>query len=226
MFNIVITAGGIEEKIDSVRKITNTSTGKLGSIIANQIIESKNDKIEKIYYITTQNAIKPTENKKIKIIYVNGAYDLKEKITDILTQKRVDLFIHSMAVSDYTIDYITTAKLLAEFIENNNEKKVEEAININNNVLKRDKKISSTEENLIIKLKRTSKIISSIKEISPSTKLIGFKLLSNVSKEELYNAAYKQLEKNKCTLVVANDSKDINENRTQSYNYRQKWNSS
>ena len=32
---VVITAGGTSEKIDNVRKITNSSTGKLGLCIAN-----------------------------------------------------------------------------------------------------------------------------------------------------------------------------------------------
>ena len=44
-----------------------------------------------------------------------------------------------------------------------------------------DSKISSYEDNLVIILKRTPKIISMIKEISPSTHLIGFKLLDSVS---------------------------------------------
>ena len=35
MKKIVITAGGTGEKIDNVRKITNSSSGKLGMTIAN-----------------------------------------------------------------------------------------------------------------------------------------------------------------------------------------------
>ena len=53
--NIVITAGGTSEYVDKVRKITNSSTGKLGSIIANKILESKN--ISNLYYITTKKSI-------------------------------------------------------------------------------------------------------------------------------------------------------------------------
>lgn len=53
--NIVITSGGTSEYIDAVRKITNSGTGKLGSIIAEQI--SKNENINKIFYIYTTKAI-------------------------------------------------------------------------------------------------------------------------------------------------------------------------
>ena len=35
MKRIVITSGGTSERIDNVRKITNSSSGKLGMVIAN-----------------------------------------------------------------------------------------------------------------------------------------------------------------------------------------------
>ena len=66
-------------------------------------------------------------------------------------------------------------------------------------------KISSYEDNLIIVLKPTPKIISIIKNLSPSTYLVGFKLLDGVSKEELIEVAKRLRNKNNCDLVVAND---------------------
>ena len=48
---IIITAGGTSEKIDNVRKITNSSSGKLGLCIANELIRSKGKEIETLYYI-------------------------------------------------------------------------------------------------------------------------------------------------------------------------------
>ena len=73
----------------------------------------------------------------------------------------------------------------------------------------RSKKISSSEDNLFIKLKRTPKVINMIKDISPNTYLVGFKLLDNVSEEELINVATNLKEKNKCDLVLANDLDSI-----------------
>ena len=66
-------------------------------------------------------------------------------------------------------------------------------------------KLSSYEDNLVIVLKPTPKIISSIKNLSPSTYLVGFKLLDGVSKEKLIEVAKRLRNKNKCDLVVAND---------------------
>ena len=41
-YNVVITSGGTSEKIDNVRKITNSSSGKLGMTIANHLLQENN----------------------------------------------------------------------------------------------------------------------------------------------------------------------------------------
>lgn len=207
--NIIITSGGTEENIDNVRKITNMATGKLGATICNTLLSKKNDNINKIYYLSPDNSIKPIENEKIEFVPINGTYDLKEKVEHLLKDNRIDYFIHSMAVSDYTTEYITTASLLAKYIEENNKKDIESLIRENKNILDRNSKISSSEEDIIIKLKPTPKIISIIKSISPKTCLVGFKLLTNVSKRELCDVSYKLLMKNNCDLVIGNDLSNI-----------------
>lgn len=65
---IVITAGGTSEYIDKVRKITNSGTGKLGSMIANELVSNEN--INEIFYIHTPNAVTPNINDKIKSIEI------------------------------------------------------------------------------------------------------------------------------------------------------------
>ena len=205
--NIVITAGGTSEKIDNVRKITNSSSGKLGCAIANKLIKLHEQKIEKIYYVCSKNSVKPN-HEKIELIEIMDTKDLENIVRNLLTSININYFIHSMAVSDYTVDYVTTIDRLASNITNNKDKNIFDLIcNHNDNLT--DSKISSNEENLIIKLKKTPKIISMIKDISPSTYLVGFKLLDNVSEETLINTAVKLKDKNNCNLVVANDLENI-----------------
>lgn len=206
-YKIIITAGGTSERIDNVRKITNSSSGKLGCTIANKLIELHDEKIDKIYYICSKNSIKPNY-KKIKIVEITDTQDLEKAVRSLLTDSKIDYFIHSMAVSDYTVDYVTTAESLALNINNNPDKNVLDLICSNKNNLT-DSKISSNQENLIIKLKKTPKIISLIKDISPNTYLVGFKLLDNVSEENLIDTAVKLKDKNNCNLVVANDLENI-----------------
>ena len=198
MKKIVITAGGTSEKIDNVRKITNSSSGKLGLTIANHLLKENDDLI--IYYVCSKNSLRPLDE-RIKVIEIDDTISLKNKIENLLLNEKIDYFIHSMAVSDYMTDYVTTIERIKASIKNTSN--LEEAFSnieiINGN------KISSYEDNLVIVLKQTPKIISIIKDLSPQTYLVGFKLLDGVPKEELISVAKKLRDKNKCDLVVAND---------------------
>ena len=197
MKKIVITAGGTSEKIDNVRKITNSSSGKLGMTIANHLLQQNKDSI--IYYVCSKNSLRPS-NERIKIIEIDGTIDLKKQIETLLFNEKIDYFIHSMAVSDYMTDYVTTMEKIEKSIKNTEHSNIDVIT---------ENKISSYENNLVIVLKPTPKIISIIKNLSPSTYLVGFKLLDDVSKEELIEVAKKSRDKNKCDLVVANDLSNI-----------------
>lgn len=205
---IIITAGGTSEYIDKVRKITNSSSGKLGSIIANNILIS--NLFTDIYYIHTPNSFLPnttisstTQIHNIEIINTN---DLKIAVETLLKTEKIDWFIHSMAVSDYYVDFVTTASLLEEDLKDNN---ITNIIKDPINKLDNSDKLSSNEDNLVLVLKQTPKIISLIKKLSPNTHLVGFKLLENITEDYLISIATKLMEKNNCDYVVANDLKNI-----------------
>lgn len=203
MKKYVITSGGISEKIDNVRKITNSSSGKLGMTIANHLLESKSDIT--IYYVCSKNALRPN-NTRVKIIEVAGTLDLKDKVESLLKNEKIDYFIHTMAVADYMVDYVTTVDKMKKSFLNNSDMEVI-----------KDTKISSYENNLVLVLKPTPKIISLIKKESPLTYLVGFKLLDGVSKKELIEVATRLRNKNKCDLVVANDLENIRNKEHKAY---------
>lgn len=209
MKKIVITAGGTSEKIDNVRKITNYSSGKTGKAIADEFLKDENTFI---YYICTKDAARPTSD-RVKIIEVEGTMELKTAVEMVLITDSIDYFIHSMAVSDYMKDYVTTVEKIKYSITHNDD--VDEAFR-NIEVIEGNK-LSSYENSLVIVLRPTPKIISLIKKISPSTLLVGFKLLDGVSKEKLINVATKLRDKNNCDLVVANDLSTIKEGNHKAY---------
>lgn len=191
---VVITAGGTSEKIDNVRKITNSSTGKLGLCIANEFLRTIED--VEITYICSKEAFCPSDD-RVKIKRIIGVDDLEREVRIVLENNDIDVFIHSMAVSDYKVDYVSTL----EKLKNNEE------FSMNDN------KISSSLSDLVIVLKPTKKIISIIKDLSPNTYLVGFKLLDNVTKDKLIEVATNLMIKNKCNLVVANDLENIRNGR-------------
>lgn len=202
MKRIIITSGGTSEKIDNIRKITNSSSGELGMTIANHLLQENSDIL--IYYVCSKNSLKPTDD-RVKVVEIEGTIDLKNTIEGLLLNEHIDYFIHSMAVSDYMTDYVTTIERVKEAIKKTDD--IDEAFE--NIEVIGGSKISSYEDNLVIVLKPTLKIISIIKKLSPSTYLVGFKLLDGVSKEELIEVAKELRNKNKCDLVVANDLETI-----------------
>mgnify|MGYP000861790722 CR=1 len=221
MKKIIITAGGTSEPIDTVRSITNSSTGRLGGEICAALLRQKSDEIEKIYYLCPHRAVRPPESPLVEVVTTGSTASLLEAVKQLLTENRIDIFIHSMAVSDYTVDYVSSAGLLSMEISEklkeigpgeDTRALIEETIR-NNKAVLRGNKISSNEKDLIIKLKPTPKVISAIKPLSPGTFLVGFKLLSGVTEEELRRVAMNLLRKNRCDLVVANDLAHISGER-------------
>lgn len=215
---VLITAGGTTEKIDDVRAISNNSTGKLGTAIAEAFLSCESISIEKIYYVCGQNAVVPSSD-KVRIIRIDGVAQLASELQEILESRKVDIVIHSMAVSDYGVDFVTTKNSIFRSIETFITEKSDKlttlpprdlASNItdyifSNSAVNNENKLSSDINDLIISLKKTPKIIGMIKKLQPETTLVGFKLLSNVAKEELIDVGFGLLEKNNCEMVLAND---------------------
>lgn len=214
--NIIITAGPTNEPIDAVMKITNMSTGALGSVVAETFLEDKLAKIGKIYYISTKMSYKPrigVEN--VEFVTVETTQDLIDALKDIFSRDRIDIIVHSCAVGDYAGEYVVRAEDLAHEIYENIQKAVkkeeiteESIMDIFRNpacVCNNSTKISSYEPNLMAKMTLTPKVISLIKQMAPNAILVGFKLLESVSKEYLYQVASKLREKNDADFIVAND---------------------
>ena len=194
---ILVTSGGTSEAIDSVRSITNHSTGRLGKIITETLLAAEHE----VCLITTKQAVKPEAHPNLSIREINNTNDLL-----VVIQERVkdyQVLIHSMAVSDYTPVYMTG---LDEVQASSN---LEEFLNKQNH----QTKISSTDEIQVLFLKRTPKIISLVKEWNPAIHLIGFKLLVDVSEDYLIEIAKQSLIKNQADLIIANDLTQISANQ-------------
>ena len=201
---IIITAGGTSEKIDDVRTITNTSTGRLGYAIGRAFVEKYGDSIEKIYYLHGTRAAY-VEDDIVEPIMIGGVADLQEKLTELLTGEKIDAVIHAMAVSDYVVKEVTTLDRIR-----GTEDPADKA-DLSGN------KISSDIDDLVIHMKRSPKVISIIKNLSPATTLVGFKLLSGVPHEELIEVGSGLMAKNDCDFVLANDLREIGKDRHRGY---------
>ena len=194
---ILVTSGGTSEAIDSVRSITNHSTGRLGKIITETLLAAGHE----VCLITTKRALKSEAHPNLSIREIDNTNDLLVVMQELV--KEYQVLIHSMAVSDYTPVYMTG---LEEVQASSN---LEEFLNKQNH----QTKISSTDEVQVLFLKKTPKIISLVKEWNPAIHLIGFKLLVDVTEDHLIEVARQSLVKNQADLIIANDLTQISANQ-------------
>ena len=101
---ILITSGGTFEKIDSVRKITNMASGRLGALIADEFAKC-GESSPQIFYVCGESAIKPTAS-GVDIIEISSVKDLLYELTVLFEKHKFDAVIHAMAVSDYTVQKV------------------------------------------------------------------------------------------------------------------------
>jgi len=215
--NVLITSGGTTEKIDAVRNISNISTGKLGSLVADRFASQSN--IEKIFYICSNTAVRP-QTGKAEIIYADDVASLANAIQEALNHTSIDIIVHGMAVSDYRVRSVTSAAALAQLIVSNFDEvrrldnqdalaAVTSLVNNSESLTSGNGKICSDMEDMLLLMERTPKIISLFQQLSPQSTLVGFKLLDNVPPETLIDRGFQILTQNKCSFVLANDLRDI-----------------
>ncbi len=197
--NILITAGGTLEPIDRVRSITNTGTGKLGSLIADEFAKYENT--GKIFYIHTVNSYVPKTDKAI-LFPIRSTSDLEKTVKELCCNEKIDIVIHSMAVSDYRVRSVVEASALA-----NKDVDEEELLKLfdREDLNKKYNKLPSRLNSPVILLEPTPKIIPMFREFLPEAEIVGFKLLDNVSHKVLIDTALALLKKNNCNYVLAND---------------------
>ncbi len=216
---IIITAGPTNERIDSVMKITNMSTGAIGGVFAESFLEDKEEKIEKIFYITTKMSYKPRiTSKKIEYVIIESTQDLINALEKIFNENKIDIVIHSAAVGDYAGKYSINAEdLVDEIMDLIHNTKIteitkERLMSIFENprsIEDNSGKMSSYQPHLMTMLTLTPKVIGKIKKFDPEVKLVGFKLLDGVSKEKLLEVATNLRNKNNADYIVANDLSKI-----------------
>jgi phosphopantothenoylcysteine synthetase/decarboxylase len=187
--NILITAGGTQEKIDQVRSITNTSTGETAHSIANFLYD--ND-YKNIYYVHSTRA-KSLERAKENISFVSSD-DLEKALKYILRDTHIDVIIHAAAVSDFIVDKVV---INGELFEAETISKI------------------SSQDDVELVLKKRSKIIDSLKSFAlKSTPLvIGFKLTNTLEPEDQIDQVLKLSMNENVDFVVHNDLHDIDNER-------------
>ncbi len=228
MKRVLITGGPTNEFVDEVMKITNMSTGSLSLDLANAALSADDE----LTLIVTNSVLGSARyvnygfsgNPKVKTLAIETTQDMYDALE---SQKNIhyDVVIHASAVGDYKPEftfrledmadelssYLLTSEGKASFAEGQKalSKKILSIMEKGSCRVNDDTKISSYEPNLTVKLTLTTKLISNLRKWFPDAKLIGCKLLENVSHEHLIEVAAKLCNKNDMDVIMANDLAEL-----------------
>ncbi|MDR5682729.1 MAG: phosphopantothenoylcysteine decarboxylase [Armatimonadota bacterium] len=174
---VLVTSGPTRAPLDAVRYITNKSSGRLGSLIAEMAVQA-GASVTFVYGRGSQlPQIRARGRDHLRLVPIETVDDLVNVFRDELPSG-YDAVVHPMAVLDF-------APAQAH----------------------RDKVAS--EEEWVVRLVPTPKAIRLVKEISPRTFLVGFKLEVGKTPEDLVASVREWKRKNDCDVVVANDLREI-----------------
>jgi phosphopantothenoylcysteine decarboxylase/phosphopantothenate--cysteine ligase len=178
----IVTAGPTFEPLDEVRRLTNFSTGRLGTELANFLA----DRGHKVTLLVGAQATYCGERKVHRAGIFTTAADLRKRLKT-LSVESVDAIFHAAAVSDFSFGKIFAPDKSGKLVE-----------------IKAAKKISTRRENLLTELVPTPKIITELRGWFPKTKIIGWKFESDGKRTKAIAAARKQIVECSTDACVAN----------------------
>lgn len=182
---VLITYGGTEESIDSVRSIKNTSTGLTGSALTDYLSK-------KGYQVTAlRSKIAPKSASAQKQKTFTDFASLQKVLEQELQTQKFQAVIHLAAVSDYS---------------------VLEVLDSNQNPIPVSRKVS-VDGDIFIHLKKNPKLLSLLKSYSQNKKLIvvGFKLTVENQIQESHQAVNQLFGGDQVDYIVHNDLSKISE---------------
>ncbi|WP_400194491.1 phosphopantothenoylcysteine decarboxylase [Lysinibacillus telephonicus] len=180
---ILITSGGTLEKWDRVRGHTNLSKGTMGCFLAEAALAVGAE----VIYLHGFFAKLPENAHLMTTIMFEGIEDLGSKIKSIVKEEAIDFIIMAAAGSDWIIDKVYDQS---------------------GNLMEEKGKMPS-DEPPIIHFKKAPKILGQIKEWTPSSTLIGFKLEATDDFDYLISRAKLRMESSNAQYMVANSSNSL-----------------
>ncbi len=193
--SVLITAGATREYIDSVRFITNLSTGNTAATIGDHL----SSRGYKITYLHGINTLIP--NNKSNNIQYRDFQNFKETLNELLESNYYDAVIHLAAISDYTVDEIKSTGLALAGSKKG--------------------KLDSGIDSLTINLKPTSKIVDKIKSISKNKEVVlfAFKFSGSSDLEDSKKEVDNLFKHSNADFVVLNHLQDRTKNEIQTNYY-------
>ena len=177
----LITAGPTFEPLDKVRRLTNFSTGRLGSELAT-FLSSKGHNVT---LLVGQQASWRGERRAEHVETFTTTADLRERLSSHAGHG-IEAVFHAAAVSDFSFGKVWMRSPEGELTEVSAGK------------------ISTREGQLLAELVPTPKIIGELRDWFPSAQLVGWKYEVDGERSEVIRLAERQIKDCRTNACVAN----------------------
>ena len=179
--NCIISAGPTYEPLDQVRRLTNYSTGRLGSELATFLTAKGHE----VTLLIGRQATWHGERQAARVETFTTTASLREKL-QALADVKVGAVFHAAAVSDFTFGKVWERSASGELTE------VMTA------------KVPTRAGQLLVELVPTPKIIFELRSWFPQAWLAAWKYEMDGNRKAVLARALKQIEESKTDLCVAN----------------------
>ena len=176
---IIVTTGPSYEPIDEVRRITNFSTGELGVLLSNALAVDGHE----IFCFKGVSATHPGPlDSRVHHLPFTTNDDLLGQITGLAAKHEIGALLHVAALADYKVKSVSDERGLRQDAS----------------------KIESRSGALTIELEPASKVITALRSLLPTARLIGWKYELNGTRADALAKAWKQLRENGTDACVVN----------------------
>jgi phosphopantothenoylcysteine decarboxylase/phosphopantothenate--cysteine ligase len=179
--NCIVTAGPTYEALDEVRRLTNFSTGRLGS----ELISFLTDRGHTGTLLIGQQATFRGQRRARHVQTFTTTADLHRRL-QALSAENIDAVFHAAAVSDFTFGQVWQRSARGEMKEI------------------KSGKIPTRADGLLVELLPTPKVISELRGWFPQARLVGWKYEIEGDRAAVVAAAEKQMAENRTDACVAN----------------------
>jgi phosphopantothenoylcysteine synthetase/decarboxylase len=180
--NCIVTAGPAYEPLDDVRRLTNFSTGRLGTELANYLAARGHN----VILLLGEQATYAGERRAQRVESFSTTADLRAKLK-ALSAKKADAIFHAAAVSDFSFGRVFASDAANKLVE-----------------IKSAKKIPTRQGKLLVELLPTPKIIAELRGWYPRTRIVGWKFEADGKRADAVAAARRQLVECSTDLCVVN----------------------
>ncbi|MDR3622181.1 MAG: phosphopantothenoylcysteine decarboxylase [Paludisphaera borealis] len=206
---VVVTGGGTSAPIDDVRVITNVSTGRTAAAITECCLERGAE----VWHIHTPSAQLPFLRSAGFNLDAADPRREHERLDRLQAKWRsVGDRLHLRPLEVGTVAEYADALRIVLTTQDVDLAFLPMAVS-DYEPEPHEGKISSKRDELSIPCKRTPKVIRAVRDWSPTVYLVGFKLQSNVDRDELIRQAHDACLINRADLTVANDLTDVKAGR-------------